>query len=267
MAEPWIKVRVSLVSSDKVARLPNSAARWGWVKALLEAKVQRRPGVFAGRRHLADLLGAEGRYVPDYVRVGLAHDVPAKDDGWPSDCTGERCKVAYRDLASAGDLVIHDFRREQRDPTATDRKNDQRHGDVTLLSRESHGDVTPHSRALSPSLSMSTSPETVDEPYQVSGEPDDRIRFWLARTHHIAIREGNGHHQRIIGWLRQGATVEDIKAAIDAAVKAGCKGDRAVLFHADELLFPVVPVARQTAAEREAAEREAILDQYGRRPS
>jgi len=116
--EPWVKFKVGFEDSDKVGALPNAAARWGWTRTLLKAKTQRRMGIFGSRRHLADLLGREGRYVGSFVDADLAHVVPIK-------CS--RCARAYPD-AKAGELVVHDYRKEQRDPTNADRQAAHRNG-------------------------------------------------------------------------------------------------------------------------------------------
>ena len=116
--EPWFKVKVGLISSDKVGALPNDSARWGWVKVLAEAKTQRRMGLFASTAHLGELIGRQARFIPQYVTVGLLHVAPAM-------C--ERCRASYSD-ATAPEVVVHDYRREQRDPTDADRQADWRHG-------------------------------------------------------------------------------------------------------------------------------------------
>ena len=77
--KPWIKVDADTDESDKLAGLPNHNARWGWFRMMCRAKTQRRMGVFAGQAHLRQLLGTEGRYVPDMVKAGLLHV-------WPTDC-------------------------------------------------------------------------------------------------------------------------------------------------------------------------------------
>jgi hypothetical protein len=109
---PWIKLLVDLDDHDKLARLPNDAARFGWVRVLLKAKTQRQMGTFASRRHLADILGRHGRYVDNYVAEGLAHEAPAM-------C--RECRKWYPNSAP-GQVVVHDYLREQRDPTHAERQ-------------------------------------------------------------------------------------------------------------------------------------------------
>lgn len=165
--KPWIKVDADADESDKLASLPNHAARWGWFRMLCRAKTQRRMGVFAGTVHLRQLLGTEGRYVPDLVKAGLIHQ-------WPTDCG--RCATDYAGDAAAGELVVHDYRREQRDPTNADRQERHRNG---VRNGESNGSVPPHSRALSPSPSQSPSETQPREPYQVPRPSDDVWRISL----------------------------------------------------------------------------------------
>lgn len=144
--EPWIKIVVGLARSDKVAALPNDSARWGWVCVLLEAKTRRHLGAFPDRRTFLELMGRHSRYLKAFIDVGLLHVFPS----------GCRCEIAYRDDVEAGALVVHDYRQQQRDPTAAERKatSRARHADVTP---DVTPDVTQHSRALSPSLSLSPS--------------------------------------------------------------------------------------------------------------
>lgn len=102
--EPWIKLKVGIIRSDKVGSLPSGEARWGWVKVLCEAKLQRRMGVFASRKHLRSILGTHARFVSAYVTSGLLHEAPVK-------C---RCIDSYADAGpAAGELVVHDYRDEQ----------------------------------------------------------------------------------------------------------------------------------------------------------
>lgn len=154
--KPWIKVDADADESDKLAGLPNHSARWGWFRMMCRAKTQRRMGVFAGQAHLRQLLGTEGRYVPDMVRAGLLH-------AWPTDCG--RCATDYAGDVTDGEIVVHDFRREQRDPTNAERQSRFRNG-------ESNANVTSDSRALSPSQSQSPSEPSDGDGYQVPVPPE-----------------------------------------------------------------------------------------------
>lgn len=124
--EPWIKVKVGTRRSPKLAALPSDTARLGYFYTLLEAKVQRSMGVFGSSFHFEDVMGRFGPFLADYVKAGLAHIAP---DLCPE------CTARHRALPK-GVVVIHDFLREQRDPTAADRQADLRNGDR-------NGDVTP----------------------------------------------------------------------------------------------------------------------------
>lgn len=136
--EPWIKVKVGLVRSDKLGALPSDTARWGWMKVLAEAKLQRRMGLFASVKAIADLIGRHGRFVPEYISAGLLHVAPALCD---------RCLVQYGD-AHPSEVMVHDYRIEQRDPTNADRQADWRNGSVTPAVTEPVTlKVTPVSRA------------------------------------------------------------------------------------------------------------------------
>jgi hypothetical protein len=112
--EPWIKLKLGTRRSDKLALLPNADARLAYVWILLEAKVQRRMGVFAGRAHLVAMVAEAAPYVDDMLRLGLLHVAP---DLCPS-CAKEH----EPDELAAGDVVVHDYLVEQRDPTNADRQ-------------------------------------------------------------------------------------------------------------------------------------------------
>lgn len=163
--KPWWKADADADESDKLALLPSDAARWAWFRMMCRAKTQRRMGVFSGRAHLKALLGLNGRFVPDLVRIGAAHQ-------WPTDCP--RCQTDYATDAIAGDVVVHDYRREQRDPTAADRqaRARERHGDSD---GDSHADITFPSRAVSPSPSESPSSTIPGEPYPVRSPGSDSL--------------------------------------------------------------------------------------------
>lgn len=165
--KPWIKVDADADESDKLAGLPNHSARWGWFRMMCRAKTQRRMGVFAGQVHLRQLLGTEGRYVPDMVKAGLLHF-------WPTDCG--RCASDYLGDATDGELVVHDYRREQRDPTNADRQAGYRDRNA-VSNGDSNATVPPLSRAPSPSPSTSPSETIPREPYQVSRPTDDVWRI------------------------------------------------------------------------------------------
>lgn len=204
--KPWWKVDADADESIKLSRLPGDAARWAWFRMGCKAKTQRHLGVFAGASHLRMLIGPSGRYVPDLVRAGLAHE-------WPTDC--DRCSQDYAGDAVAGDLVVHDYRREQRDPTAADRQaalRDRARDSHTASHDDSHGSVTPSSRALSPSLSMSPSQPGIGEPYQVSA-PVEPYRTLEELTSFAVQRVSERTIQRLDG-LSDRRTVPAVVAAL-----------------------------------------------------
>jgi hypothetical protein len=131
--EPWVKVKIGARRSGKIAALPSDAARLGYFYTLLEAKVQRHMGVFDNRAHFVEVLGRFGRFLPDYLAVGLAHEAP----GLCPECSRRNPGI------TPGEIVIHDFQREQRDPTATERQQRWRaegngvvDGEETAMSRQ-----------------------------------------------------------------------------------------------------------------------------------
>lgn len=114
MPEPWFKVQVGIIRSGKLASLSSDSSRWGWIKVLAEAKQQRQMGVFGSRAHLVDLIGRHGKFVDEYLKAGLAHLAPDLCD---------ECRKRSSDVRP-GQVVVHDYRREQRDPSNADRQAD-----------------------------------------------------------------------------------------------------------------------------------------------
>jgi hypothetical protein len=110
--EPWIKVKIGIRRSGKLAGLVNDSARYGWVLVLVESKVQRRMGTFDNRAHFVEVMGRYGRFLDDYVGQTLLEIAPALCD---------ECRRRNRGL-KAGQLVVHDYLREQRDATNADRQ-------------------------------------------------------------------------------------------------------------------------------------------------
>lgn len=142
--EPWVKVKIGVRRSGKLASLPSDSARLGYFYVLTEAKVQRHMGVFDNRAHFTEVLGRFGRWLPDYLRVGLVHEAPALCD----ECTKRNPRV------KDAEIVVHDFQREQRDPTNAERQATYREthrngtsnsgGDAEVTSTVT-GKVTPKS--------------------------------------------------------------------------------------------------------------------------
>ncbi len=119
--EPWVKVKIGARRSGKLAGLPSDTARLGYFYTLLEAKVQRRMGVFDNRAHFVEVLGRFGKHLSSYLEVGLVHEAP----GLCAECRRRHPN------ARKGQIVVHDYLREQRDPTNADRQ---------AAWRESHGE-------------------------------------------------------------------------------------------------------------------------------
>jgi hypothetical protein len=67
----WITLDVGLPKHPKVAELPNDSARFGWIAVLCEAKMQRKPGVFASARHFREVVGRFAKHLPSYEAAGL----------------------------------------------------------------------------------------------------------------------------------------------------------------------------------------------------
>ncbi len=171
--EPWIKLKIGTRRSGKVACLPSDSARLGYIYLLLEAKVQREMGVFEGRAHFAEVLGRFGRYLPHYLAGGLLHEAPALC----ADCRARHPAVR------PGAIVVHDYLREQRDPTNADRQDRWRDNAASNADRNGTDNapltptVTPHSRARGTTATATVTerglPTTLDvvRPLAAAGEP------------------------------------------------------------------------------------------------
>lgn len=108
--EPWFAVKVGARKNSKILALPNDTARLGWFLGVLaEAKLQRPGGRFVSRDQLLESIpGRFAEHVDDYIREGLLHQAP------------RLCPDCRREVGSVppGTLVVHDWRKHQRDPDA-----------------------------------------------------------------------------------------------------------------------------------------------------
>jgi len=169
--EPWIKLKIGVITSDKVASLSDDSAWRGWITALVLAKTQRRMGVFISRGHLAELLGRRGVYVDEYTQRGLLHVAPVLC----ADCARRHVD----DNLDSGNLVVHDYLVEQRDPTNAERQaawraahHVDRDGNVTVTVT---GTVTPPTVTQVPDESTVTHavpPPVTPEPVTSLSRPE-----------------------------------------------------------------------------------------------
>lgn len=254
--KPWWKVDADTDESDKLARLSSDSARWGWFRMGCKAKTQRRMGVFAGRTHMRSLTGTSLKHIAELVASGLAHD-------WPTTC--QRCTQDYAGDAQPGDLIVHDYRREQRDPTAADRQAEYRNSHAER-NGVSNGSVTPSSRALSPSLSPSPSTPGEEEPYQVATPPEAAPLQALAeeltqRSSVMANVWGGLGEQAVLLARKHGVPAVEQQWRRIAAEERGMPTLRQLVFGADDALNRVTRSSPETAAERddrELAELKAL---------
>jgi hypothetical protein len=70
----WAAIDCDIDSHPKLAALPSDAARYGWIRTLLEAKRQRRPGRFASAAHFRHVLGRHGKFLKDYLAANLLEE-------------------------------------------------------------------------------------------------------------------------------------------------------------------------------------------------
>lgn len=215
--EPWIKLKIGIRRSGKMAGLPTDTARLGWIYVLVEAKVQRSLGVFDNKAHFVEVLGRFGKHFDAYRAAGLLHVAP--------DLCAD-CKARHRD-AKKGQVVVHDYRREQRDPTVADRvaAHRERHADDDE-EPEPNDDVTAdvteterRSNAESNGLSVPTV------------TADSRAR---ATTATGTTRESLPEEIRSSLVVRDPLEREDVQALLDRGWKRVTKAQRRVLDEVSE---------------------------------
>jgi hypothetical protein len=172
--EPWIKIKIGIRRSGKMAALPTDTARLGWFYVLVEAKVQRHLGVFDNKAHFVEVMGRFGKYLDAYQAAGLLHVAP--------DLCRE-CKPRHRD-AKRGQVIVHDYLREQRDPTNADRQANYRetHGDEDE-GPDGDAEVTP---TVTPAITAEVTP-TVTPEQGATVTPDSRARATTATVTSTAI--------------------------------------------------------------------------------
>lgn len=183
-AEPWIKLKIGLRRSGKIADLPSDSARIGWIYVLLEAKVQRRMGMFDSAQHFDQVMGRFGKHMKSYIEVGLLHQAPIR-------CA--ECRPRHPD-ARPGELVVHDYRKEQRDATNADRQ---------AAYRERHAvEDEPESNGNRNGANNGTVTADVTPPVTATVTRDSRARATTATA---------------TGTERTGTTTEDVDARNGAA--------------------------------------------------
>jgi hypothetical protein len=161
----WITMDTKLPDHPKMAALPNDTARYGWILTLLEAKEQKAPGTFATANHFRHVLGKYGRYLQDYIKVGLLDEV-------------------------GGHIEVHDWSEYQRDRTATERQRRHRDKDVTVTD-ENRDTSVPRAGASAVALAVPVvvpteervqreKPDPIDAFHSRTGEvPGPKMRSWL----------------------------------------------------------------------------------------
>lgn len=211
--EPWIKVKIGVRRSGKLAALPNDTARLGYFYILIEAKVQRLLGAFDNKAHFVEVLGRFSKHFDAYLTVGLLEVAPAL-------C--RECKARHRD-AKRGQVIVHDYRREQRDPTNADRQADYRatHAEDEE-GAEGDADITP------PVTDSVTPPVTDQQGATVT--PDSRARATTATGTETILSTG-----RDSSSLVPGAPIErdDVRALLERGWPKVTRAQRRVL---DEVL-------------------------------
>lgn len=144
--EPWIKVKIGIFDSEKLAALPDDSARWGYGKLLAKAKTQRRMGVFVSRSHVEDVVGRHAVYFEAWLGVDLVHIAP----GLCADCAARHAP----DQLKVGEVVVHDYLREQRDPTMPDRVDNLRRLQAAIQALEEAGIPVPFTDSVTANVTL-----------------------------------------------------------------------------------------------------------------
>lgn len=72
----WLRLAFLAPRHPKVVTLPNDGARWAWIVALCEAKMQSPEGRWVSDEHFRACLGVYGRYAPALYQAGLVDLLP-----------------------------------------------------------------------------------------------------------------------------------------------------------------------------------------------
>lgn len=155
---PHVLIDARMTDHPKLVELSSDGARWAWLRALCEAKLQRPSGRFASRRVLEHVLGSYAEWIGELVDAGLLEEAPLLCD---------RCAEAVGDVVP-GTVVVHDWslhqerRRHaeaqaryrersdggssQRDHARITQPSPKHHQKITRSSREHHTTITQRSQ-------------------------------------------------------------------------------------------------------------------------
>lgn len=236
MTEPWVAVEATIRRSPKMTGLPNDTARYGWVVALGEAKLLQRGGAFLPGQW-EEVMGRYSRHKAEYVAAGMLHVAPVA-------CSEPRC-MRGRGPFPEGSLVIHKWGVYQREHALRQDHYRNRRDGLSDAESDALSDVESdaESDALSRAVSPVYSPESLPNPrdgYQVPDDPGDEfpVLSWMAQNGAAVAANGNGFHRRIVVMVgRYGA--DRVCRAMADVMAGGAKGDRALIFGAENLLDPI----------------------------
>lgn len=238
---PWFAVDVDIRKDDRLVDLPSDTARYGYIVGVLaEARLATPRGVFASRTQLEEALGRFGRFIPQYLSVGVLE---------PAGGMCDDCRAAFG-AVRRGSIVVHNWVRKQTDPRHADR---QAAYEQRQKSAESDGesDAQPDGEsdaitddsvyARAPDETLTETRNTRQDPPRENLSAEDRARAalkargykrvsakQLAMLAEIADRES---WPRVLGWI---ATAPEGTDPL-AHVKATSNGERTTrLRKADE---------------------------------
>jgi hypothetical protein len=215
----WITLECGLDDHEKIAGLPGDAARYGWVRTLLEAKLQRHPGTFASAKHFRHVMGRHGRYLPAYLAAGLLEEMD-------------------------GRLTVHDWQRHQWAGTKAHQR-ETLGGPAKDKPRTNGGPEQDPSRAVPVPVYVSVLEE---------GVQGEAAVFAFLAQHGAAIRPDAPLGRRLYGLMdRRGADVV-LKEAEQMATVENVMSDRQWVLGLENGL-EAIPSGRKSADD--AVEEEA----------
>lgn len=247
MADPWVAVKATIRKSDGIVALPNDSARWGFIVALGETKLYGRQGSMTPEQW-PELMGRFARYLDDYIRAGLVHRMPS----WCHDRACMRGRGPFDD----GRLVIHQWPAHQREHARRQAEYEQRLTDAPTDGWTDAGTDVGLTSIHAGAGALSPSPVVVPvinprpgEPYQVADDgPEGPVLSWLAQRGIGIAPTGSGFHRKLVLLVERHGT-DRVTEALASAMAAGARGERAVVFGAENLLDPV-PSAKGAPAPR-----------------
>lgn len=230
---PWFLVECALLKHEKLAKLPNDSARFGWFVVLAEAKLQRKPGRFASEAHFRLVMGRHARFLKAYVSAKL--------------------------LDRVGDEIhVHDWQRHQwAAAKAQQRETGGGHSEDTGETKV--GQKVDASRAVSVPVSVDPSNDEEELTSEGGAGGNHAAVFAFLAQHGAYIRPESGLGQRLYGLIDRRGEPAVLAEAEDMASIEPVMSDRQWVLGLENGLEQI-PSGRKSIAEAIEEEHQARSD-------